>query len=70
MKITYAVTFWKNNSKKVFFKENFFASRGGLSNVYIVFRGVFQMSMFIYEGGGGVKNGQNLVYVVKVCPHT
>ena len=27
------------------------------------------MSMFIYEGGGGgVKNGQNLVYVVKVCP--
>ena len=26
------------------------------------------MSMFIYKGGGGVKNGQNLVYVVKVWP--
>ena len=27
------------------------------------------MSTFIYKGGGGVKNGWNLVYVVKVCPH-
>ena len=26
------------------------------------------MSTLIYKGGGGVKNGQNLVYVVKVCP--
>ena len=26
------------------------------------------MSMFIYKGGGGVKNGQNLVYVIKVWP--
>ena len=26
------------------------------------------MSMFIYKGGGGVKNGQNFVYVIKVWP--
>ena len=26
------------------------------------------MSTIIYKGGGGVKNGQNLVYVVKVWP--
>ena len=43
---------------------------GGLSNVYVVFRGIIKISTFIYMGGGGVKKGRNLVYVEKVCPHT
>ena len=50
-------------------KTNFFDLQGeGLSNIYVVLTGVSQISMFIYKGGGGVKNGQKLVYEVKVCP--
>ena len=57
----------KEFKKSLFFKENLFASKGGgLSNVYVVFRGVIKLSTFIYMGGGGVKKGRNLVYVEKV----
>ena len=47
-------------------KKKFF-TRGGLLNVYVVFRGGLP-NVYVYLQGGRVKNGQNLVYVIKVWP--
>ena len=45
-----------------------FARGEGQSNVYVVFMGGLPNVYVYLQGGGGVKNGPNLVYIEKVWP--